>query len=585
MQTAKGEIEKIRKMCEELSISKGRTTDEYLYTIDAVDLFFYKRNIGKIDIKSYFVDGKNDGGIDFVYPFEDTLYLIQGKSSPNLKLEDIKNVFNKIDETVLNFENKKYDKYSKELKSAYLNAFDAIGDEKNIELVLFTKTHLNDQTRKDISEIELNCNASIQVYDDDDYKNREAVLYQDSDLISYDSLELYINPDKKNYMLQYGEDGIIVNIKATSLKKLFDKYRDKGLFSYNLREHIIQKSVDEGIDNTIKNEREKFWYYNNGITIGCNDFKKDGNRIKLYGFSIINGAQTTTRISKSKYLNDGSDFALVCKIVRAHKSFKNDVEFISKISEASNSQKPIKPRDLKSNTNEQRRLQVDAAKNIYPLSIEIKRGVKPKNYKKVEKWQRVTNEYIGQLIYACVFQKPGPARNNKVTIFSSNKVYRQLFMRKHDFDTLYDLVRIANAYDEFVSDFVSKTDNLDLIAIAKNGKFTVLAVLIYLYKKETGILSDYTSDEVHKDNLKGLLITSYPKDDLDKNLHSLFTFIIRQLKRTYETNQAKLQLTSYSNFFKSEQVYNVILQGFDEIDPWDKEKLSSFMVIFREKKN
>jgi len=584
MTSYNGEIEKIRKMCQDLGIAEGKTTDEFLYTIDAVDLFFYKRNIGKLDIKSNFVDGKNDGGIDFIYSSEDTLYLIQGKSSNNLSIEDIKNVFYKMGETVENFENKKFDNYSDTLQSAYLNAYDSVSDEKNIELVLFTKTILNEQMRKKITEFNLNCNASIQVYDEEDYKDKEAILFQGSDLIAKDSIELFINDDKKNNVLSYGDDGIIVNIKASSLKKLFKKYSNSGLFSYNLREHIVQKSVDEGIEETIKNNRDNFWFFNNGITIGCNNFEKDGNKIKLYEFSIINGAQTTTKIAKSKFLTDNNDFVLACKIVRAKNSFKNDADFINKISEASNSQKPIKQRDLKSNAIEQKRLQAEAAKNSYPLAIEIKRGVKPKNYKKVEKWQRVTNEYIGQLIYSCIFQRPGPARNSKNIMFSSNKVYKQLFFRKHDFNTLFDLVRIANVYDEFVSDYVSSIDDLDLIAIAKNGKFTVLSVLIYLYKKEIGLFTDYTSDAVHKDNLTGLLVTSYPYDDLDENLQYLFKFIIRELKKVYEVNKNKYQLTSYSNFFKSEQAFDIILEYFDNLDQYYKEKIGSYMKIFREKK-
>ena len=64
------------------------------------------------------------------------------------------------------------------------------------------------------------------------------------------------------------------------------KYGKTGLFSYNLREFISQKSVDDGIKQTIKQEKDKFWFYNNGITIGCRDFNKDGNVIKLYDFSI-----------------------------------------------------------------------------------------------------------------------------------------------------------------------------------------------------------------------------------------------------------------------------------------------------------
>lgn len=143
---------------------------------------------------------------------------------------------------------------------------------------------------------------------------------------------------------------------------------------------------------------------------------------------------------------------------------------------------------------------------------------------------------------------------------------------------------MANVYDDFVSEYVSSIEDLDLIAIAKNGKFTVLAVLTYLYKKEAGLLSDYTSDEVHKDNLTGLLVTSYPNDDLDENLQNLFKFIIRELKKVYEVNKNKYQLTSYSNFFKSEQVYDIVLADFDNLDQYDKDKIGSYMKIFREKK-
>ena len=101
-----------------------------------------------------------------------------------------------------------------------------------------------------------------------------------------------------------------------------------------------------------------------------------------------------------------------------------------KISEASNSQKPIKARDLKANAREQKMLQTKCAENKNALAIEIKRGVKPKNYYKVEKWQRVTNEYIGQLILACLLQRPGSARSGKITIFTSEKLYNQIYKNR-----------------------------------------------------------------------------------------------------------------------------------------------------------
>ena len=580
--------EKILNLCRDLNLPEGKQTEEYLFTLEMVDLFYYKGNIGKIDIKTGFTDGTGDGGIDFIYTDDEVMYLIQGKTSDNLTVEDISNIFYKMKNTVENFESGTYSQYSKKLKSVYKNVYDSLDDNKNIEFVLFTNTSFKDVELKKINELKKKKEFSsfeITVYDEQDIYKKEVLSYQDNDLVKEDNVKLFLNSDSKSDMLAYGENGIIVNVKATSIKYLYEKYVDRGLFSYNLREHVSQKNVDEGIELTIKNDRENFWFYNNGITIGCRYFDRDGDKVKLYDFSIINGAQTTTKIGKSKLIDSKHDFPLVCKIVKSDLNNKKSKEFIGKISEASNSQKPIKFRDLKSNDFHQKELEAKAGSNKYPLAIEIKRGVKAKNYNKVrEKWQRVSNEYIGQLILSCVFQKPGIARNSKNTIFSSKKMYQQVFVRKHDFDTLYDLVRLGNIYDEYLNRVVKETNDIDTIGIMKNGKLTILAIVCYLIKKQRKIVVDHTSDEVYKDNLTGLLFTDYSKDDLNKKIEEIFKYIIRKLESLYEQKKEVEKITSFSNYFKNEKFYEIFIRELDEIDDWDKEKLDSYMNVFLEKK-
>ncbi len=575
---------KIRTMCDACGIAKGKQSEEYLFTLNAVDLFYFKRNIGQVDVKSSFTDGSNDGGIDYIYSDGETMYLIQGKSSNTLSHDDIENVFIKIVKTIGKFEDKDTESFSSILKSAYQNAYDNLSDEKNIELVLFTNTEIDENGRKRIDEFaksnEVN-SYKISVYDINDIKVQSAIINTESELISEGKIKILLSGTGKNDMLTYGEDGIIVNIMASSIKNLYEKYGKTGLFSYNLREYISQKTVDDGIETTIRQDRDNFWFYNNGITIGCRDFEKDGNFIKLYDFSIINGAQTSTKIGKSKLVNEKDDFALVCKIVRSNKKADIDEDFIGKISEASNSQKPVKHRDLKANAREQKILQNESVTNIkYPLAIEIKRGVRPINYKKVDKWQRVTNEFVGQLIYACILQHPGPARNSKNTMFSSGKIYKQIFMRKHDSNTLYDLVRMASVYDEFAEEYIVSSDDAEKIALIKNGKLSVLAVVMYLYKKQAGIIDNYTSEKLNKDNISGLLITDYAGDDLDKKLKDLFNHIIRELSMIYNTKKDVLKITSYSNFFKTDANYEIICKHFDEIDDYDKEKINNYMMVF-----
>lgn len=579
-----GNFEKIKELAKKAGISEGKLNNEFLFTLQMVDYFYYNKNIGEQDIRENFVDGSADGGIDYIFNKDDVMYLVQGKTSEGLSYEDIRNIFFKMNTTINNFEKMKYDSYSEKLKSTYLNAYDDLSENKNITLVLFTKTEFTENLKLKIDELKKEdflCNYNVEIYDAKDIEFKVMTISSDKEFIKQDSIKL---SGAKN-VLKYGENGIIVNIKASSLKRLYAKHYNDGLFSYNLREHISQKNVDDGIENTIKREKDNFWFYNNGITIGCEDFDIDGYVLKLYNFSIINGAQTTTKIGESKLIDNGYDFDIVCKVVKANDGLNDESGFIMKISEASNSQKPIKARDLKANAREQKILQNKCAENKNSLAIEIKRGVKPKNYYKVEKWQRVTNEYVGQLILACLLQRPGSARSGKITIFTSEKVYNQIYKnRKLDCDIIFDLVRIADKYEEFKNSYANDVADVDLIAACKNGKFTALAIIFYLYKRFHNIVENCFDEKLNDDNIVNTKLTlNYREDDYDKKINELFKFIIKKLSDIYEKKKESLKLTSYSNFFKTDKTYqDVILMEFDRIldDDWDRAKLEEYMKIF-----
>lgn len=579
-----GNFEKIKELAKKAGISEGKLNNEFLFTLQMVDYFYYNKNIGEQGIRENFVDGSADGGIDYIFNKDDVMYLVQGKTSEGLSYEDIRNIFFKMNTTINNFEKMKYDSYSEKLKSTYLNAYDDLSENKNITLVLFTKTEFTENLKLKIDELKKEdflCNYNVEIYDAKDIEFKVMTISSDKEFIKQDSIKL---SGAKN-VLKYGENGIIVNIKASSLKRLYAKHYNDGLFSYNLREYISQKNVDDGIENTIKREKDNFWFYNNGITIGCEDFDIDGYVLKLYNFSIINGAQTTTKIGESKLIDNEYDFDIVCKVVKANDGLNDESGFIMKISEASNSQKPIKARDLKANAREQKILQNKCAENKNSLAIEIKRGVKPKNYYKVEKWQRVTNEYVGQLILACLLQRPGSARSGKVTIFTSEKVYNQIYKnRKLDCDIIFDLVRIADKYEEFKNSYANDVADVDLIAACKNGKFTALAIIFYLYKRFHNIVENCFDEKLNDDNIVNTKLTlNYREDDYDKKINELFKFIIKKLSDIYEKKKESLKLTSYSNFFKTDKTYqDVILMEFDRIldDDWDRAKLEEYMKIF-----
>lgn len=173
---------------------------------------------------------------------------------------------------------------------------------------------------------------------------------------------------------------------------------------------------------------------NNGIIIGCKDFLLDGDNVKLYDFSIINGCQTTTLIGEYKEANEGHDFWLPCKIVKPSQE-KQFETFISSIAESSNSQKPISDRDLKANKKEQKVLQVELQKEEPQVYFEIKRGeqiITPAKRKQLEAWQYIKNDLYGQQILSFHLQMPGTARSGKKKLFGDNSLYRAVFKRHFD---------------------------------------------------------------------------------------------------------------------------------------------------------
>ena len=84
------------------------------------------------------------------------------------------------------------------------------------------------------------------------------------------------------------------------------KDHEKRLIAANLRGYKGRTEVNEGIQKTIATEPQHFYYLNNGLTAYCermeieNVDRADANRkrVTVYGFSIVNGAQTLGSIAK-----------------------------------------------------------------------------------------------------------------------------------------------------------------------------------------------------------------------------------------------------------------------------------------------
>lgn len=314
----------------------------------------------------------------------------------------------------------------------------------------------------------------------DEIEEEISQLTSDKKNVEYGELTI----DKENNYLSYGDEGsVIVNISALSLKSNFLKYGKSGLFAQNLRFYVADKKVDVGIEHTIREKGQNFWYYNNGIIIVCDDYRINGKTLSLHNYSIVNGGQTTRMIGSIPF---SKDFLISCKVIKNKykENAEENAKFVSEIAEASNTQKPINSTDLIANRYEQRYLKQKLSEN--GVFLQIKRGdlalanVK-ENYP--EPWQKTKSDELGQLIYATICQKPGTARSSKNSIFSDKKKYASVFGNpNYDLNLLKDLLFIRSHYKKWSNEVIKTEDDEVKRGLVKNGFYFFAAAIMLMAK-------------------------------------------------------------------------------------------------------
>lgn len=596
MELIENELRQIKLEVKE--ILKRDISDEQAFEFLSEELFCLKERNGYnplFDIEMSITNGPNDGGVDFVYYDEESSKVILGqcKYTKNLKLNDIITELNKMSTTVENFKISNTGIYNEKLRAELQNALDRLpdGDEGNVEYNIYTISDYDETSIMNKIEAEHNTYSKemVNVYGKDEFITK---IKEKVEKLNTIEEEFTINIDQANNYLTYSNssaDGIMVNMSSNSLIKMFNKYKDEGLLDMNIRKYVKNKMVDDGIKRTLDKDRSNFWFFNNGIIIACDDYYVDGNTVKIRGFSIVNGGQTTNRIGNYKGSNH-EEFFIPCKIICINNKNKN---LFSKVAETTNSQKPIYPRDLKANSPEMKMLQSWLDKeNIY---LEIKRGEKKKNKK-----YKIKNDELGQLILSFVYQQPGTARSGKKTIFDNNNYYNKLYKQNYEKDInkkkfITDLIKLNQEYiyveEKLKNDTVkypTKLNNEQKI-ILKNAKYIFISLFGISYFLENGDidLNDIISDPeivTTQDFIYGKFINNYRKDDFEEKITALIVQIIYCLEEIYNRQLSTGSITSVSNLFKTDKKYRelIVRHTLQNLNmPYHKGQFDSCIEIFK----
>lgn len=557
------EIQKIIKLSEQVGnkLSKEKAFDFLICSLFCYNSIDYQKNWYNI-INQNITDGVSDGGIDFIYYDDENSKVIigQNKYSNKISVNDAVAEIEKLDSTIQNFYKMQTSNYSTSLKQKVLEVLDRLTDdnEGNIDYIFTSLSSFN--TGKVISRVE-----GRAQYSDLIFNNLTDIEKTINDL----KTELKVVPEykfkidtPKNYLHYQSNstEGIIVNVSAGSLKEAFDRYESNGLFNLNIRRYIKSKNVDEAIKTTIKKDRDDFWFKNNGLTIACSDYNLDGNTVNVYDFSIVNGGQTTTLIAKN-YESDDLDFYVMCKIIKSNEKLdeNNSMSFYNEIAEATNSQKPIQPRDLKSNSPEMIKLkQLLLDRDFF---LEIKRGITaPRKYSD----KKIKNDDLAQLYFSFVLQRPGTARSNKASLFANNAHYRKVFLQKYDkepnrIDFLVDLIDLSKRVDKIIQNFKNGTDDrmtADEVNILSNGKLAIFALFGFIYSLANKDIETSAHSNISDNFEFGSFISNYHGDDIDKLITDLVLELTQAITDYYKTEFDAGKVTSISNFLKTDKKYS-----------------------------
>ena len=574
--------------------------DYYVFSALCIKANFYKNPaliLHESDLAEMIVDGWSDGGADILLSDPnseaDDLVIGQSKFCKAITAEQVLNAVRKMADFYNDITAGHFERFNERTRHRFRKLYAEIGEESKIHFVFYTSAPKNriDVGRikrkfrelfKDVDKIEIEIFFDAEVVDD----IKESVSRKP--LVEYGKIRI----DEANNYLTYGDDAVIVNTSAFSIKDLYDEH-NIVLLSQNLRHHIKGKAagvdIDKAIRNTIDKAPQTFWLKNNGITIICDSFDIDGCFVKLRNFSIVNGGQTTYQLHMSEHIDKQNFFWIPCKIIKTRGETADEKNSFSlEIAQAANSQKPIQPADLKANAPEQRRFH-QAMKEVGVLYVTKRSDEKP-DKKYAEKYLHTNLAEVGKLCLAAIFQEPAKSRNKPSESYNNPKYYTPIFKNNRPENIAAicaELLYMDYYFDKifrpkFNRENKNLPDSANKINFANNARRICVAFTALAARYHQGNITDEnltaalnslrfdssTNDfyDVFSDlgEMKNLLPIKIYTEAYNVALTKLFKAIIRAGTKNYSIERRRSPNLTVRNFSLSDKNYYEILS-----DHWD----------------
>lgn len=161
---------------------------------------------------------------------------------------------------------------------------------------------------------------------------------------------------------------MVGRVHVTQIAALYERYGDL-LLQRNIRRYLGLKAnrVNRAIYDTLRPEKaDKFYFYNNGLTIVCdmldyNSWQEKDHIVRLTNMQVINGGQTCRTIYEALKENGAGAVPNASVMVRIYQVPAGMDEFVQDITYSTNSQNSVDLRDLHFNDTLQKDLEIGLA--------------------------------------------------------------------------------------------------------------------------------------------------------------------------------------------------------------------------------
>lgn len=366
-----------------------------------------------------------DATINFLTLLEDEEYETENLNNPKLEvyfneIRDILNDTSKIYDFEFYFISNESKPFSDEIKPR----LESIKRDKDIQIKAITLEDLYNigNEKKIVTDANLYIETDkISLFKNDNYSTNNSYIMNIS---LFELLRITCNNK------EYRKDN---NLKKDDNFNLLNFIQEKTQLRDNVRSYLGLTTYNKNIKETLCNDVSNFFYYNNGITIVCNQINSKEIKtnkiydIELKDIQIVNGGQTLSTLFKIIEENDIEDLLYKLKntyILLRVFNISNDNELRLNIAQYTNSQNAIDNIDLKSVD----KVQIEIEEYFKNFGIEYirKRGIVS------EKDDSIKMIMLAQLIYS--FKGfPDRASNQKKKLFSD--YYKIIFYEDFDVES------------------------------------------------------------------------------------------------------------------------------------------------------